>query len=78
MTLKQALISESFYRDPKDPNIIYINLSQILNVEKLIEEIATQSFHDGTLDGVGAIFGKKESRFSNEYWQENKERWLGK
>ena len=68
MTLKQALISESFYREPEAPNVIYINLSQIPNVEKLIKEVYINGLADGH-DRKGTFV---------QLWQEKKERWLGK
>ena len=70
MTLKQALISESFYREPEAPNVIYINLSQIPNVEKLIEEVAKDSFKAGE--------GIQDDKAPDNFWQVNKERWLDK
>jgi len=75
MTLKQALISESFYREPEAPNVIYINLSQIPNVEKLIEEVAETSYRKGAIDGTaGTITYESPEAF----WKSHKERWLGK
>jgi len=78
MKLKEIL--EKFSNDTQgyEYNSMKQGLVNLENdLEKLIEQVALQSFHDGTLDGVGAIFGSKKSRFSKEYWQENKSRFLG-
>ena len=81
MTLKQALISESFYREPEAPNVIYINLSQIPNVEKLIEEIFKEGYECGLNDEwvLETVMDTEKQDFNAlTAWQVNKERWLGK